>query len=86
MVFPAAMIIVGSHYIPFVTLYGMKMFGILAAFLISGGTGLALYGPPIFSLGGWLTGLTLIIFSLIGRSIVLREEKISKTKRPEKTY
>ena len=72
--FPAAMIIVGTHYLPFITLYGMKMFGILAALLIICGIGLALYGPPVFSFGGWLTGLILIIFAFVGRSIVLREE------------
>lgn len=76
--FPAAMIVVGSHYIPFVTLYGMKMFGVLAALLILGGIGLALYGPQVFSLGGWLTGLILIVFAFIGRSIVLQEEKQNK--------
>lgn len=72
--FPAAMIVVGAHYIPFITLYGMKIFGVLAALLILGGTGLALYGPPIFSLGGWVTGLILIAFAFLGRSIVLQED------------
>ena len=28
--FPAAMIVVGSHYLPFITLYGMKIFELLA--------------------------------------------------------
>lgn len=73
--FPAAMIIVGGHYLPFITLYGMKMFGILALILILGGTVIGLYGPPIFSLGGWVTGVILIIFAFIGRIIVIREEK-----------
>lgn len=73
--FPASMIVVGTHYLPFITLYGMKMFGILSAILISIGIALALYGPPIFSLGGWLTGLILIIFAFMGKSIVIREEK-----------
>ena len=76
--FPAAMIVVGAHYLPFITLYGMKMYGILSALLILGGAGLALYGPPVFSLGGWLTGLILIIFAFIGRAIVLKEEKSAK--------
>lgn len=76
--FPATMIIVGTHYLPFITLYGMKMFGILSALLILGGVSLALYGPPIFSVGGWFTGLILIIFAFIGRAIVLREEKSAK--------
>jgi hypothetical protein len=50
--FPAAMIVIGAHYLPFITLYGMKMFGILAIALVLVGTGLAPYGPAIFSLGG----------------------------------
>ena len=75
--FPAAMIVVGSHYLPFITLYGMKMFGILAAILVVAGAGLALYGPPIFSLGGWFTGVVLIVFAFWGRAIVLKEERLS---------
>jgi hypothetical protein len=73
--FPAAMIVVGSHYLPFITLYGIKMFGVLAALLVIAGAGLALYGPPLFSLGGWLTGALLIAFALAGRAVVLREER-----------
>lgn len=70
--FPAAMIVVGSHYLPFITLYGMKLFGILAALLVAAGAGLALYGPELFSLGGWITGVLLIVFAFLGRYQVLR--------------
>jgi hypothetical protein len=73
--FPAAMIVVGSHYLPFITLYGMKMFGLLAGLLVLGGAGLALYGPAVFSLGGWLTAVILVVFAFLGRYLVLREEK-----------
>jgi hypothetical protein len=73
--FPAAMIVIGAHYLPFITLYGMKIFGFLAALLVSGGFLLGMYGPPIFSLGGWLTGILLIIFAFTGRQIILNEEK-----------
>ena len=73
--FPAAMIVVGAHYLPFITLYGMKMFGVLAAILVFSGTGLALYIPHIFSLGGWITGVILIAFAFVGRYIVLQEER-----------
>ena len=72
--FPAAMIAVGSHYLPFITLYGMKLFGALAALLVLAGAGLALYGPPAFSLGGWVCGVILIAFAFAGRAVVLREE------------
>ena len=50
--FPAAMIIVGAHYLPFVTLYGMKMFAVLTGITVVAGTGLAMCAPDIFSLGG----------------------------------
>jgi hypothetical protein len=71
--FPGAMIVVGSHYLPFITLYGMKMFGALAGLLILSGFGIALYLPSVGYLGGWLTAFTLIIFAFIGRQIVLNE-------------
>jgi len=73
--FPAAMIVIGSHYLPFITLYGMKMFGLLAALLVAGGFVLGLYGPTIFSLGGWVTGILLIVFAFAGMQVVLNEEK-----------
>lgn len=72
--YPAAMIVVGAHYLPFIFLYGMWHFGILAGLLIAGGTALGLYGPDVFSLGGWLSALVLIVFGFAGRQSVLREE------------
>lgn len=71
--FPAAMIVVGSHYLPFMTLYGMKLFGVLAGLLVLIGIILGIYGPQIFSLGGWLTGCLMIVFAFLGRHRVLRE-------------
>jgi hypothetical protein len=73
--FPAAMIVVGSHYLPFISLYGMKLFGVLAGLLVIAGAGLALFGPEVFSLGGWLAGVILIAFAFAGRAAVLREER-----------
>lgn len=73
--FPAAMIVVGTHYLPFVTLYGMKIFAALAAILICTGTGLAIYFPGSFSIGGWFTGVTLMVFALIARQQVLSEKQ-----------
>lgn len=75
--FPSAMVVVGSHYLPSITLYGMKIYGILSALMIICGIALALYGPSIFSLGGWITGLLLIIFAFIGKAIVSKEELLS---------
>ncbi|MBP7961025.1 MAG: hypothetical protein KBG20_00540 [Caldilineaceae bacterium] len=80
--FPAAAIVVGAHYLPFITLYGMRLFGILAAILVVAGAGLALYGPDIFSLGGWVTAVVLIVFAFLGRQIVVQEERQRSAKTP----
>lgn len=66
--FPAAMIIVGSHYLPFITLYGMKIFGLLAGLLVVLGLMIGLYLPDYFSLGGWVTSLLLIVFAFLGKA------------------
>ena len=71
--YPALMIVLGSHYLPFVFLYGMRQFWVLAACLISAGVLIGLYVPWTFSLGGWLTAGTLLAFAWIGRSVAMRE-------------
>jgi hypothetical protein len=47
--FPALMVLVGAHYLPFATLYGMRMF--LAGILIAAGVVIAHYFSGTFSLG-----------------------------------
>lgn len=71
--YPAMMIVVGAHYLPFMTLYGMRMFAPLAGILLGGGVALGMFGPPIFVTGGWLTGVVLLAFAVIGRALVVRE-------------
>jgi len=65
--FPASMIVVGAHYLPFTFLYGMRLFALLAAVLVCGGVGLALWVPHPFSAGGWLGGATLVLFAFLLR-------------------
>jgi hypothetical protein len=64
--FPAMMILVGAHYLPFATLYGMRNFLVLAALLIASGMVIALYSAGNFSLGGWVGGSILLAFAMIG--------------------
>lgn len=71
--YPALMILVGAHYLPFVFLYGMRMFMLLAASLAGGGVLIALYSSQSFSVGGWIGGAALLIFAWIGRGIVRAE-------------
>ena len=71
--FPALMVLVGAHYFPFATLYGMRMFLFLAGILIATGVVIALWLSETFSLGSWIGGLILFVFAWIGRSIATGE-------------
>ncbi|MGB7979394.1 MAG: hypothetical protein WCF36_01205 [Candidatus Nanopelagicales bacterium] len=80
--FAAAMVIVGAHYLPFVFLYGMRIYAVLAGILALGGVGLALWGPRLFSLGAWSTGLVLVTFAFLLRSAVRTEVATSAQVAP----
>src|SRR3954470_5968819 len=70
--YPAFMIVVGAHYLPFMFLYGMKQFGLLAALMIAAGVVIGMYLPTApFSTGGWITAVLLLIFAIVGRSVAL---------------
>ena len=71
--FPALLILLGAHYLPFATLYGMRMFLFLAGILLAAGVLTAHYFSQTFSVGAWIGGLTLFIFAWIGRSIATAE-------------
>lgn len=71
--YPAMMIALGTHYLPFMFLYGMWQFGLLAAFLIGAGVALGQYLPTNFIAGGWLTGMLLLVFGFLGRGVVRHE-------------
>jgi hypothetical protein len=59
------MVILGAHYLPFIFLYGMWQFGVLAAALIGGGVAIGLALPDSFNPGGWITAAVLLLFALI---------------------
>lgn len=63
--YPAFMIIVGAHYLPFMFLYGMQHYAVLAAALIGGGFVIGRFLPEIFTIGGWFTAFVLIGFALL---------------------
>jgi hypothetical protein len=63
--YPAFMIVIGTHYMPFIFLYGMWQYAILAAALIGGGVLIGIYLPNSFVIGGWLTAALLLVFSLV---------------------
>jgi hypothetical protein len=71
--YPAVMIVLGAHYLPFTFLYGMRQFLALGALLITAGLLIGLYLPRTFTLGGWLTAALLLVFALTGRLTVAAE-------------
>jgi hypothetical protein len=69
--FPAFLVIVGAHYLPFIFLYGMWQFGILSVLLVALGTGIGWYYPDSFALGGWVGAATYLLFAFPFRAIAL---------------
>jgi hypothetical protein len=67
--YPALMITLGAHYLPFIFMYGMWQFGALSGLLIGFGLAVGLYIPRPMSLGAWLTAALLFGFALIGREV-----------------
>ncbi|MDF2774912.1 MAG: putative rane protein [Geminicoccaceae bacterium] len=77
--FPALMVLVGAHYLPFVFLYGMRMFGVLTAALVAGGILIARFLPGSFGAGAWYGGVVLLVFAVVGRMSVSRERRTTAT-------
>jgi hypothetical protein len=71
--YPAFMLALGAHYLPFVFLYGMWQYAILAAVLVGAGLVLALYLPAGFAVGAWVTVVILVAFAVVSRVAVARE-------------
>ena len=73
--YPAMMVIVGGHYLPFVFLYGMPVFAALGGLMVAGGLTLGLYFPHLMTAGGWATGALFVVFAFVGRAITARDER-----------
>jgi hypothetical protein len=73
--YPALMILLGAHYLPFIFLYGMPMFGVLTAVLVGLGLLMANAARPPFAAPGWITGAILIGFAFAGLWLASREHR-----------
>jgi len=58
--YPAFMVIMGAHYLPFAHLYGMRVFLSLGAGMWLGGLVISLWVREASVIGAWLTGLALV--------------------------
>ena len=62
--YPAVLVLVGAHYLPFVFLYGMGQYAVLAGAMLGGGVALGFAMPTAFTPGGWLGGTLLLAFAV----------------------
>ena len=63
--FPAFMILIGAHYLPFVFGYRMKTFALLSILLVILGTIISVVYPMSFSIPAYLTSAVLLLFAII---------------------
>lgn len=78
--YPACMIAVGAHYLPFVFSYGMWQFAVLCGIMVAGGVVIAMHPPGPVSFAAWLTAAVLLVFAFVGRHVALRSE--NRAERP----
>ncbi|HLE91151.1 MAG TPA: hypothetical protein VI753_08380, partial [Anaerolineales bacterium] len=58
-------LILGTHYLPFIFLYGMWEFAVLSATLIGGGVATGMLLPDTFVTGGWFAAVVLLLFAVL---------------------
>lgn len=61
--FPAALVIVGAHYLTFISLYGTWLFGILAVCLVTLGTISFFLLPSLRGPSPWIGAAILLVFA-----------------------
>jgi hypothetical protein len=72
--YPAFMMAIGAHYLPFSFLYGIKQFIALAVIMFSSGLAIGLYAPGISTLGAWFTATLLLVFGVIHLRLNKKEQ------------
>lgn len=73
--YPAFLVVVGAHYLPFIFLYGMWQFAILTVLLVGLGTAIGIYFPDSFTLGGWIGAVVYLLFAFPFRAIALNRKE-----------
>ena len=72
--YPAMLIVVGAHYLPFTFLYGMRAFFAFGLAMAGAGLMIGLYANESFTLGGWVGAIMLAAFSFVAKAIADREK------------
>lgn len=77
--FPAFMVALGAHFLPFMFLFGMWQFGALGLLMTFSGIAFALAPGEAFFLSGWYGGVVQLLFALIALSAVRAENAGSRS-------
>ena len=73
--YPAVSLIVGAHYLPFIFLYGLRHFAVLAVLLMGSGLAIGLYASHSFALSAWVSGFLFLVFAVVLWTSQRGEEK-----------
>lgn len=61
---PASLIIVGAHYLTFISLYGMRLYGVLAGVLVAVGAAAIFVVPELRGASGWIGAAVLLVSAI----------------------
>lgn len=71
--YPAMMLAIGAHYLPFAFLYGMRHFLALGTLMMVPAVLVAAYAPELSVAAAWFTAALLAVFGVLGFVRVSRE-------------
>lgn len=67
--YPACMMIVGAHYLPFSFLYGMRQFLALGSVMFAVGLLVGMYAPERALDAAYFNAALLVVFAFVGRNV-----------------
>lgn len=77
--FPALLVAIGAHYLPFAFLYGMRLFIWQAFAMVVAGLLVGRYAAHDFTLGAWVGVGLLVAGAVGGRRVAMRERTAGQT-------
>ncbi|MCY7288345.1 MAG: hypothetical protein LH624_08875 [Cryobacterium sp.] len=63
--FPASLIIVGAHYLVFISLYGIRLYAVLAGVLVAIGAATLFWFPNLGAVSGWIGAAVFAVFTVL---------------------